>query len=556
MTDRLQDRQPGERNRLRQWFALHRWTADPFSIFAVLYMTAVMLELSEGWAGSLPGFFSTTLVTAVFPLFLVVAVSIIFTGVTPVKFFVFLILTSAYVLIFQFPDVGNHVNIMLYCNIVMIVAGAYAYVRGRGSVANDEYFEMIRPALRASLILVYFFAGFHKLNNDYFNPEVSCAADIFGYVASTIRTSILGIPVGLALSAAGLFIVYKLIRGGRFGAPGSRVFTVLVILVVGGVLSGVLLVVLASPTFLRSIGTVAGMVILLWELIGALLLAVPRFQVVVVPFSLAMHGILAVVGFVDFATLALPLLFTFVPSNYYQVLNRPANLRFFGLVHRVHIYLAINLIGAAYTGVYTHIVPLVNNIFVTGMLFNLAALVFIWPILSTLFSPSPPTWGGVPVLNQNMPKFLYVFPVLLVLYPMTSYVGLRTAGNFSMYSNVRTEGSGSNHFLLRNNPIKIWDYQEDVVRIIEIDDEAGRVIHHYDRFQSGLQLPVIEFRKWIYKWTQAGSEVPLTFEYRGKIFSTKDIVKDPVWRTHERTWEMVLMDFRGIQPVGPNQCKW
>jgi hypothetical protein len=556
VTDRLESRRQGELNRLRQWLALNRST-DPFSIFAVLYMTAVMLELSEGWAGSIPGFFSMTLVTGIFLFFLLVAIGIISTGVTPVKFSVFLILTSAYFLIFQFPDVGNHVNIMLYCNIVMILTMAYAYVRRRDSVANDDYFEMIRPALRASLITVYFLAGFHKLNKDYFNPEVSCGADIFGYVASTIRTSILGVPVGLVLSAVGLFIVYILIRGGRFGAPGSRVFTLLVVLVVGGVFCGVLLVLLASPTSLREIGAATGIVIILWELIGSLLLAVPRFQVVMVPFSLAMHAILAVVGFVDFGTLAFALLFTFVPADYYQMLNRPVNLRFSGLlVDRAHVYFAITLIGAAYTGIYDHIYPLLNKFFVTGMLFNFAVLVFIWPILSALFSPSPPVWRGVSIFNNNMPEFLYLFPVLLVLYAMTSYVGLRTAGNFSMYSNLRTEGSGSNHFLLRDNPMKIWDYQQDVVRIIKIDDGAGAAIHHYDRFRSGLQLPVVEFRKWIYEWTQAGFEVPLTFEYHGRIHSTKDIVKDSEWSTDERTWEMLLLDFRAVQPDGPKECTW
>jgi hypothetical protein len=318
-----------------------------------------------------------------------------------------------------------------------------------------------------------------------------------------------------------------------------------------------LLVVLASPASLISIGATAGMIILVWEIIGSLLLAVPRCQVVMVPFSLAMHAILAVIGFVDFATLAFPLLFTFIPANYYQVLNKNANLRLSRLrVDRAHAYLAINVIGGAYTGIYTHIAPLFNKFFVTGMLFNLAALVFIWPILYTLFSPSPPEWGGVPVLNRDMPKFLYLFPVLLVLYALTPYFGLRTAGNFTMYSNLRTEGSTSNHLLLGSNPIKFWEYQEDVVRIIEIDDDAGEAIHHYDRFRSGLLLPVVEFRKWIYRWTQAGAEVPLEFEYRGKIYSTKDIVNDPEWRTDERTWEMVLMDFRGVQPSGPKECSW
>jgi hypothetical protein len=279
---------------------------------------------------------------------------------------------------------------------------------------------------------------------------------------------------------------------------------------------------------------------------------------VMVPFSLAMHAVLATVGFVDFGALALSLLFTYVPSSYYQVLTRHANLRCSGLpVHRAHVYFSINIIGGVLSGIDVHIFNFFNSVFLTGMLFNLAVLIFIWPILSTIFSPSPrPIWGGVPVLHQKVPMFLYIFPVLLFLFGMSSYVGLRTAGNFSMFSNVRTEGNGSNHLLLRNNPIKIWAYQEDSARIIEIDDEYGAIIHHYDGFRRGYELPVVEFRKWIYVWTHAGFEVPLTFEYRGKIYSTKDIVKDPVWRTDERTWEMVLMDFRAIQPDGHNQCRW
>ena len=524
---------------------------NPFSIFAVLYMTAVILEMSEGWED--PGFTF---------FFLLVAVGTVLTGVTRVKFLVFLILTTAYFLIFLFPEVANHVNLIIYCNTVVVLTMAYAYLRHRDSVTDDEYFEMIRPVLRVSLMLVYFLAGFHKLNEDYFNPEVSCAADRFRMLVSLMQKSILGVPVGLVLSALGLFILYRLIRGGRFGAPGERVFTLLVVLFVGGVLCGVLIVLLEAQfdnaAALRSIGLAMGVLIVLWELIGSLMLAVPRYQAVMVPFSLAMHAVLATVGFVDFGALALSLLFTFVPSNYYQVLTTHANLRFSGLlVHRAHVYFSINIIGGVLSGIDVHIYHFFNSEFFTGMLFNLSVLIFIWPILSTIFSPSPrPIWGGVPVFNRKMPMFLYIFPVLLLLFGMSSYVGLRTAGNFSMFSNLRTEGNGSNHLLLRNNPIKIWAYQEDVVRIIEIDDEYGAVIHHYGRFRRGYELPVIEFRKWIYVWTQAGFEVPLTIEYRGKIYSTKDIVKDPVWRTDERTWEMVLMDFRAIQPDGHNLCRW
>ena len=522
----------------------------PFSIFALLYITAVVLEMSEDWEN--PGF---TL------FFTIVAVATVLTGITRVKFLAFLILTTAYFLVVPFPDVANHVNLIIYCNIMMILAMAYAYVRRGQTVTDGVYFEMISPLLRVSLVLVYFIAGFHKLNEDYFNPEVSCADDIFSRVVSILRATIFGVPVGIALLAVGLFIMYSLVRGGRFGAPRSRVFTLLVVVLFGGLLCGVLTVLLQPylgvPAGLKSIALVTGVLTLFWELIGSLLLAVPRFQVVMVPFSLAMHSVLAMVGFVDFSALALALLFAFVPTTYYPLLNDPANLRFPGfVVQRAHVYFAIGIVGAVCSGIDAHIHPLAGKVF-TGALFNLSVIILIWPILSALFSPSPrPIWRGMPLFDRRAPKFLYIFPVILVLFGMTSYVGLRTAGNFSMFSNLRTEGNGSNHLLLRNNPLKIWGYQEDVVRIIKIDKDAGAVIHHFKQLHREYELPVVEFRKWIYTWTQAGLKVPLTFEYRERIYSTKDVVKDPVWHTGERTWEMVLMDFRAIQPQGPNGCRW
>ena len=67
---------------------------------------------------------------------------------------------------------------------------------------------------------------------------------------------------------------------------------------------------------------------------------------------------------------------------------------------------------------------------------------------------------------------------------------------------------------------------------------------------------MVEFRKLIYAWTRAGATIPLTFEYRGRVHATADIVNDPVWRTPARDWEMRLMDFRVIQEEGPSRCRW
>src|SRR5919112_3463074 len=109
---------------------------SPFSVFAVLYMTAFLLELTEGWEH--PRF---TLV------FLLGVVIIVLTGITRITFLFFLTLSTAFFLFSDFPDVANHVNLIIFCNIVMIVAIVYSFVRYRDFATDDDYYEMIRPVL-------------------------------------------------------------------------------------------------------------------------------------------------------------------------------------------------------------------------------------------------------------------------------------------------------------------------------------------------------------------------------------------------------------------------
>ena len=138
---------------------------------------------------------------------------------------------------------------------------------------------------------------------------------------------------------------------------------------------------------------------------------------------------------------------------------------------------------------------------------------------------------------------------------MTPYLGLRTTGNFSMFSNVQTEGPKSNHLLLGDNPIKFWDYQEDLVKISGLDEEAAKAGHHYDPL-NGNSLPVVEFRKLVHIWRTAGKQVALTYEYDSGPVSTQDIASDKNWQSDGRNWEMFWLDFRPVQPYGPNECRW
>lgn len=509
-----------------------------FATFALLYMTALFLELAEKWAYPL---FTLTILGLV--------LLILSTRITHITFLIFLAVTTAHFLLVQFPDVANHVNIAIYANVVMTVGIIYSQVR-HDFPTDDAYFAMMRPLLQVTAILVYFLAGFHKLNADFFDPDVSCVGNMVNSLAKVATSDVFGIPAGLLLLAGISAIAYGLVSSSPIRAYLPTVAGVGAILLA---IVAVLLVLNPAPEIpplaITLVMLAMAIAVIAWELIGGPLLAVSRLQAPLLAFSWTMHSTLALIGFVDFASLALSLLFVFVPQPYLALINSPLRVPGLGLtLHRAYLYVFISVLSGIASGL--------DRPFIAGILFNLAALVFIWPVLSTVATRSSGlAWVGVPLSRRLTPGWMFIFPALLLLHGLTSYLGLRTAGNFSMFSNLRTEGPVSNHFLLSGNPLKLWSYQEDVVRFIEIDDRLARIGYQYKPLK-GNQLPLVEFRKLIYAWTMAGSTIPMRFEHRGTSYTTEDIVNDPVWRTSTRDWEMVLMDFRVIQPDGPNQCRW
>lgn len=509
---------------------------SPFSVFALLYTVAIVMELGEQWID--PWFTGA---------FILLAAAAIATGMTRPKFLVLLVASTAYFLLFRFPDVANHVNLMLCLNLAMIVVFAHSLIRRRNAPEHD-YAAML-PVLRIGLILVYVIAGFDKLNADFFDPAASCAAGMLQSIVAAMQTRFFGVPLVVPVTVVMAYLGYRLLRRGRFGTAGNRMFTVVVIGTAAAGLAAVLLVLFAPQwgAVAPLIGVIAAVGVIGWELGGGLLLCIPRLQASILVFSLTMHAALALIGFVDFGALAVALLFTFVPASHVQLLTAP----------RVRAYAGICFGIALVCGWSAHVHRIAELTLLTGLALDAAVIIAIWPLLATVFSADrAPRWEGVRIVDARMPALLYVFPVLLIFIGLTPYLGLRTAGNFSMFSNLRTEGETSNHLLLGSNPIKVWGYQEDVVWILDIDDRHGDVIYHYDGSPRGYALPVVEFRKWIHAWDQAGYTVPMTYAYDGYRYTTADIVTDPAWRTDDLTPQLYLMDFRYIQPGQPNYCRW
>lgn len=512
-----------------------------FATFATLYLMALYLEPAERWLH--PIFTGVLLI-----LMLLVLVA----GLTRWTLPLVLVPATLQPLLTEFPDVANHVNVEIACSVMLLVAIGYSIAHRDRFPTDDDCFELVRPVLQVTMVALYVMAGFAKLNTDFLNPAVSCVGDMMHDLRSVagIRVPLLHLPAGPFLIAGIGLVAAALVtaRGtGRAVRPVTRAGT-FGLIVAPGVLSLGLAPV--TPARAAALAILAmSCVVILWELVGGMLLTVPRFQGPLLAFCWIMHATLSFIGFVHFGALAFAMLFTFLPAQYMDLttrevrlplLNRPAPRSFVGF--------AIAVLAGIVSGL--------NERLPAAILFNVATLVMLWPVLRSLAAQAPlPAWPGTPIGNRLTPAWFYALPALLVLHGLTGYVGLRTAGNFTMFSNLRTEGPHSNHLLLGSNPLKTWGYQEDVIRFTALDKRLSPPSYEGQSL-VGQELPVVEFRKWIYRWTEAGAVVPMSFAYQGEVYSSPNIVTDPTWRTPERTWAMRLMDFRVIQPEGPNRCRW
>jgi NADH:ubiquinone oxidoreductase subunit 6 (subunit J) len=64
------------------------------------------------------------------------------------------------------------------------------------------------------------------------------------------------------------------------------------------------------------------------------------------------------------------------------------------------------------------------------------------------------------LLTVRTPGLLLI-PALLFANGLMPYLGLKTETSFAMYSNLRTEGGYSNHWLMPAS-LQVWDYQRDL----------------------------------------------------------------------------------------------
>ncbi|MDD9970009.1 MAG: HTTM domain-containing protein [Myxococcales bacterium] len=419
----------------------------------------------------------------------------------------------------QLPFVPNHFFFegLVYVSLLLTLARRAWLDRG-SAIQRDRLFRDLAPLIRVELCVLYFFAVFHKLNTDFFNPDVSCAVQMHQDVAGE-----------LLLIPSGRWTDFPVIAA-------TLLFEALI------------------PVLLMLRGTV-------------------RFGVLA---GLFFHWLLAVhphPGIYSFTAMMFALYFPFLAADtqgelgamWERALGRFRRVKLLGKVHPVFWIVLLMLSSVAVmmrvmqastsfkegvwatgqVGFYTWVPA---GVFVT--LSYLLALRRTWAARRARSPLSlQPAWLLVPVMLANgfLPDF-----------------GLKTLTVWSMFSNLRTEYR-SNHMLMPQVPLT--DLQTDHVEIIHSNNHG--TVEECDPVPTlgqwcsytGQKIPMFEFRRWVSTHrNEDGSQLEVEYVYRGQryqIGSDGDPELTRRMRKPHPLWLGKLMFLRQVQDENrPAPCGW
>jgi hypothetical protein len=290
---------------------------------------------------------------------------------------------------------------------------------------RKEIFDMFVPVVRIGVILLYFFVTLAKLNIDFFDPVISCAAGMYRDIT----------PAGINLSDP-LFA----------WTPTAAVW--------GTILAegGIPILLLFKRT--RTLAIVSG-------LFFHLLLGFHPHQ-----------------GVYSFTAMMYMLYFLFTGEGFTATVNAQLNQLVDWLRKRGS--LRQYLIGAVILGA----VFAVSLFFIAvGYMldwFELGANTrigfwfwLVWALAIIAFylyifwkTPAEERSFSAPLFPNR--GLLWIFVVLILINGFMPYFGFKTETSFAMFSNLRTEELRTNHFFMPTG-LHIADYQQDLVEITDTD---------------------------------------------------------------------------------------
>lgn len=261
--------------------------------------------------------------------------------------------------------------------------------------------------------------------------------------------------------------------------------------------------------------------------------------------ALLFHFLLSPLGFVHFASIPLAIFFL----NWIFRKNLPEHekeLWFKGARIYIAAQIAVGLAGAL-----RFLIPIGPVIFWAQLvIWAAAAALFagrLWrtrKMYGTGLDVTPPLGGAAAV------------PIAAALIGSSNYLGLGTSNSFSMFSNLRTEGSEWNH-LFFPRAMRLFHYQDHIYYTDTIIEAYVGTVNDNPRPDYG--LPSLEYYR-LYDIWRTMVPLPKTFLIRSPypdgdpLIPIYDVLP-PDLKPYSYL-EFKLLNFRPVQGPGPNRCRW
>lgn len=388
---------------------------------------------------------------------------------------------------------ANHPWIMVLVDTMLLVTAVRFAWRGEWSAdVLAKIFHEVLPAIRVSVLIVYFWATFHKLNTDFLNPDTSCVSLLmYGFNHRPLLFSFYHPPTWQVLA----------------GIHGTLVVEALI----------------------------------------PLLLSFRRTRAAGILLAVAFHSFLSFGirnGFYAFSVVIFPLLMSFVSPSWAARLDAwvvrlawPHSKGWWGWVIRAMAALTVGLLS-----IFSHRLG-ISRVCPAWFTYNTVILTFI------LFDLWRHGVQSLPVIEPRPFRLARIGLIMLVTIVFVNgacpYLGLKTENSFAMYSNLRTEGNRPNHLIVPGW-FSIFPGQEDLV---EVFDCSVPQIREWSR--QGLHLPYFQLCSEMTNYPEAS----IVFRHQQQVYRVTRVADRPDLLPSIPLWKRRLFPFRPVEPSGPQGCR-
>ena len=392
-----------------------------------------------------------------------------------------------FVLGFWFPVVANHVNLQLFTIIMVLLFAAREFKGGSLKLIFAQ------QTFGLCLVATYFMSAVHKLNFDFFDSQFGCTTWMYSKANNWLN-------LGIIESMPQWF------------------FTISPYIYVGVLFSATIALLL--PGLYRAMGLIT---------------------------LFSLHSFLAFIGFADFSSICFSFYVLFIPKKIWNKSFKGYRLWNFMPVEKWYSCWAFLM--ALFTALSFRF-----SLFERTHYQGLFLLVGVFP-LAYLFvrslkdKKSKYFWKTQKSLLSGVKWKALVPAVLIVVFALSPYMGLRSKGTFTMFSNLKVEGGSNNHILIPQ-----WDlfpFLKNIVWIKRLDGQQG----------PSYGLNEIDFRRQVMvdyeeRWLKQKKPLSVVIDYQGKEYIYKNVFVEDLW-IQELPWYIYFLDFRSIQvdQNNPNRCR-